>query len=290
MGTILSDLKELWEAIKLFPQYLGDQWKKFKKNWNHPSLIDRWFFRGKTIGYIAMEILLAVVTAGAGTALKATSKFGKVAKVLSGIGKKFNPLKKMADKLSGSKYVKKLKQKVKKSKKKEKVEAKKDKDLDEKLESELLKRQKKYKKAAKALDDDGGHSYADHGAHVTEKQHFVRLTEGKTPGGRIDEELQKISSSFSTNKVHGDSYDRVLKEFHEHVFKKRKGKIKEPRQLKKRIEVDIIMEGGGFEYTLGKGKKLIKTKTDFVRAVFKLVDEPTQKYKLVTMFPTNILK
>ena len=151
--------------------------------------------------------------------------------------------------------------------------------------SKISERRKKYKEDAQALDNDGGHAYKDHGAQVTEAQHKKRLTDGTTPGGEV-RDIPSSSSSFATHKAQADAYQLALTELENVKYKVRRGRTTD--RLKKKVEVDIILEGGGFSYKLAPDGTLQKEKTDFVRAVFKL-DEATNKYSLVTMFPTNEL-
>ncbi len=58
----------------------------FEKQWNTESVFDRWFFRGRVVGYIIAEIVLAVFTFGGATAAKLITKglkyLGKAGKVI----------------------------------------------------------------------------------------------------------------------------------------------------------------------------------------------------------------
>lgn len=51
-------------------------------------------------------------------------------------------------------------------------------------------------------DDDGGHSYADHGSPTTPADHLTRLTTGSTPSGRISMPPNGKSSKFATDAMH----------------------------------------------------------------------------------------
>ncbi|MES0490035.1 MAG: SH3 domain-containing protein [Leptospirales bacterium] len=81
-GTIIQDLKNLWEALKNLPEAVKAGWKSFKEKWNQPSPLRRWQYRGKIAGQVVGEIALAVLTAGAATALKLVAKGSKFAKFL----------------------------------------------------------------------------------------------------------------------------------------------------------------------------------------------------------------
>jgi hypothetical protein len=60
----------------------------FADKWNNPdSLVDRWFFRGRVLGYIIMEIVMLVFSGGAATAVKWAGKLGKAGKLLSKLSK-----------------------------------------------------------------------------------------------------------------------------------------------------------------------------------------------------------
>ena len=84
-GNIVSDAKALWENIKkIDPKAL---WADFKKKWNADSVADRWFFRGRVLGYIIMEIVMLVFSGGVITAIKWVGKFGKIGKLLAKLPK-----------------------------------------------------------------------------------------------------------------------------------------------------------------------------------------------------------
>ena len=69
----------------------------FEASWNAPNMFNKWHFRGKVIGQVVLEVVLAIFTGGASLGakvlLKVGSKFPKLAKLLGG-------LLKAADKLT----------------------------------------------------------------------------------------------------------------------------------------------------------------------------------------------
>lgn len=80
-GNIVSDAKALWEGLKnLDVKALAQD---FLNKWNAESIAKRWFFRGRVLGYIIMEIVMAVFSAGILTAIKWVGKFGKIGKLIA---------------------------------------------------------------------------------------------------------------------------------------------------------------------------------------------------------------
>lgn len=82
-GTLLEDLKAFWEQItSIDPSALL---AAFVDRWNHPDSWEKWKFRGWVIGFaimlIAIEVLLAVVTGGAGNVARWGAKVAKLAKL-----------------------------------------------------------------------------------------------------------------------------------------------------------------------------------------------------------------
>ena len=88
-GTILNDLRGLFDAVKnlTFDDFLGMpllgdiSFKDIKLKWSSGGLWGRWYFRGKVIGYLVAEVVLAILTAGGGTLAKVLGKGGKLAKL-----------------------------------------------------------------------------------------------------------------------------------------------------------------------------------------------------------------
>lgn len=90
-GSIVDDIKALVSAVSdkttrdQLLEALADQ---LAAKWDNPNPIKKWYWRGWLIGYVVGEVLGVVLTAGAGTALKA-SKFGVKA---ASIVKSFKPV------------------------------------------------------------------------------------------------------------------------------------------------------------------------------------------------------
>ena len=83
-GNIVSDVSEL--VSKLADLDIGELivkgFGKLADSWNQDDLLDRWYFRGKVIGYILAEILMLVFTGGAAAA-KWAGRFGKLGATLA---------------------------------------------------------------------------------------------------------------------------------------------------------------------------------------------------------------
>ncbi|NOJ91401.1 hypothetical protein HMI51_00335 [Corallococcus coralloides] len=94
-GEILSDLKGLWDlAASLNLKMLTEAGIQALANrWNDPNLLRREHFRGWLIGYVIVEVVLAVATAGAAI-VKWAGKAGKLGKLLA----KFPRFVKLAEK------------------------------------------------------------------------------------------------------------------------------------------------------------------------------------------------
>ncbi len=142
-----------------------------------------------------------------------------------------------------------------------------------------------HQRAAKDLDntDTGGHSYADHGAHVTPQQHLRRLKTGVAPSNRAAA-IPDASGSFATNKAHAAAYQRARQE----IWKQPTiivGKGAGQRFWTKPV-FEFDLKGAGFSYSLDGVGNLVRAKADRVRAVFKLNSAGTD-YELVTMFPVK---
>ncbi len=108
-GELYKKGKELYHQIKNMTsqdwldllEEIGkgiDSWMSdFDKQWNAEDVFDRWFFRGRVVGYVIGEIVMAIFTAGIATGVKWGAKFlkyfGKVGKkivdIIEGITKKY---------------------------------------------------------------------------------------------------------------------------------------------------------------------------------------------------------
>jgi hypothetical protein len=91
-----------WKNFKKMVDELITMGKKafdnFKVQWFHPNIYKRWHFRGYTIGAIALEVILAIISGGASLGLKVLSKIGKYFPKLKRI---LNKLLDLGDKLPG---------------------------------------------------------------------------------------------------------------------------------------------------------------------------------------------
>lgn len=90
----MTDVKEMVDTILTM---MKQGWEDFKTSWNHPNMYDRWNFRGRIVGQVVLEVVLAIFTGGASLGakvlLKVGAKFPKLARLLKG-------LLKVADKIT----------------------------------------------------------------------------------------------------------------------------------------------------------------------------------------------
>lgn len=84
-GNIVSDARALWDAIVNLD--IAGLWEGFVDNWNASDPWDRGMFRGRVIGYVAVEIALAVFSVGALTAVKWVGRFARVTSRLASVRK-----------------------------------------------------------------------------------------------------------------------------------------------------------------------------------------------------------
>ena len=84
-GTIIDDLKEFWESLLNLPAAVQAGWDEFKRQWNQPSPVKRWQYRGMLAGRVIGEIALILLTAGVSLAVRGVSGAGKFAKFLQGL-------------------------------------------------------------------------------------------------------------------------------------------------------------------------------------------------------------
>jgi hypothetical protein len=78
-GEVLSDL------LNALTSAAGEMWTNFVRRWTANNLFDKWNYRGRVIGYLAAEVLMAVFSGGGSLAAKLLSKLGKVGKALQAI-------------------------------------------------------------------------------------------------------------------------------------------------------------------------------------------------------------
>ncbi len=99
-GDILNDIQKLYDEISnLTVEQVGEiinallssvmqGLADFADKWNHSDAYECWFFRGKVVGAIALEVVLAIFTGGAGNAAKWAGRLGKYLPRLSRLLKK----------------------------------------------------------------------------------------------------------------------------------------------------------------------------------------------------------
>ena len=135
----------------------------------------------------------------------------------------------------------------------------------------------------------GGHSYAEHGAHVTDYQHDTRLRTGEKPSGVIPVKpngspiIPKTSSSFASDAEHLD----VLRNADQELINMMAG-VAPGGTLSRRIVFDIDMiQPIGTMHQLDNSSTpaLVKqTAARKARVIYDL-NQATNKYELVTLFP-----
>jgi hypothetical protein len=105
-GNILNDAQALWNDIKNFdPSAVAAD---FSKKWNAPNPVEQAFFRGRVIGYVVMEVITAIVSAGSLTAIKWAGKFAKAASLLKKFKKVAQVVTKVEDGVKSAKVVQKF--------------------------------------------------------------------------------------------------------------------------------------------------------------------------------------
>jgi hypothetical protein len=87
---LYNEFKNLtWDKVKQIVESLlsaiVEGVNDFKKNWSHPDMYKKWNFRGRIVGNVLLEVVLAILTAGAGNALKWAGRLGKIAPKLAKI-------------------------------------------------------------------------------------------------------------------------------------------------------------------------------------------------------------
>lgn len=99
-GDIIKDAKALWETIKGLD--VSQMAKDFINKWNNKDAWEQGYFQGTVTGYVIVEILLAIFSVGAVTAIKWVGKSGKFAKVSSILAKskKFQQLATKVEKIT----------------------------------------------------------------------------------------------------------------------------------------------------------------------------------------------
>ena len=100
-GSIVSDVKSLLSSLSEMSlgelgAILAPSLGNVPKKWNEGNLLEKWYYRGKVVGYVLAEVLMLIFTGGA-TAAKIAAKVGKIGK-LSSVGKFAAKATKIVDK------------------------------------------------------------------------------------------------------------------------------------------------------------------------------------------------
>lgn len=84
-GSLIQDAKMLYDNIKNLD--LSQIASDFLAKWNNEDAWDRGMFRGRVLGYVIAEVIMAFLSFGALTAIKWTGKFAKLGMMLMKIEK-----------------------------------------------------------------------------------------------------------------------------------------------------------------------------------------------------------
>ena len=99
-GKTAGDI--LNEIGGIISEMAGDLWDNFTDNWGHPDEYKRWHFRGNLIGQIVLEIVIAIFTAGGGTAAKWGAKLTSLSpRLVRMVGKVASKARKLKPKAKG---------------------------------------------------------------------------------------------------------------------------------------------------------------------------------------------
>jgi hypothetical protein len=94
-------VKMLKDAVTMI---ISEMFSDFIKRWCSNNVYESWYFRGQIVGYIAAEVLMAIFTAGAATAVKWLGKLGKLGgKLAQVLGKILKKVDDAFDKVPGRK-------------------------------------------------------------------------------------------------------------------------------------------------------------------------------------------
>ena len=129
-------------------------------------------------------------------------------------------------------------------------------------------------------DDDGGHSYTDHGAQTTETQHKTRLTTGATPSGRNSIPPDGKSSKFASDEMHKKALKQAKTDLEANKSSARGG------GFKKGYNNAYSLAGVGISYEMdGVNIKTPQVVCNNFYAAWSIIDESAGTYKLVTLYP-----
>ena len=141
--------------------------------------------------------------------------------------------------------------------------------------------------AAKALDNDGGHSYADHGAQTTAAQQANRLKTGEAPSGRkpvYPKGPKKGQPQIPAEASKFDSHAKHLEASQKANIELQANKLNPDGSLKKTVVVKVPVKDAGTSYSVDNAGQVITKTANSAKAVYRL-DPATNTYKLVTMYP-----
>ena len=138
---------------------------------------------------------------------------------------------------------------------------------------------------ARAVDTNrGGHSYAEHGAHVTAAQHEQRLRTGQKPSGvtplKADgtPDIPSKSASFDSDEKYLETLDLADQQLQTEKINSKGG-------LKKKVDFDVLGTANtGTAYELDPAGNVLTTQVQGARAAYRL-NATTGQYELITLFP-----
>lgn len=138
---------------------------------------------------------------------------------------------------------------------------------------------------ARAVDTNrGGHSYAEHGAHVTAAQHEQRLRNGQKPSGvtplKADgtPDIPGKSASFDSDEKYLEMLDLADQQLQTEKTNSKGG-------LKKKVDFDVLgASNTGKAYELDPLGNVLTSQVQGARAAYRL-DAATGQYELITLFP-----
>ncbi|MGI4735330.1 MAG: type VI secretion system tube protein TssD [Janthinobacterium lividum] len=138
---------------------------------------------------------------------------------------------------------------------------------------------------ARAVDTSrGGHSYAEHGAHVTAAQHEVRLRTGQKPSGDIPRkadgtlDIPSRSASFDSDEKYLETLRLADQQLPTEQINSKGG-------LKKKVDFDVLgTTNTGKAYELDPLGNVLTIPVQGARAAYRL-NAATGQYELITLFP-----
>jgi hypothetical protein len=129
-------------------------------------------------------------------------------------------------------------------------------------------------------DDDGGHSYTDHGSHTQPDAHLTRLTTGITPSGRTSLPPDGKSSKFASDAMHLAAMTMAINDLNANKTNKSGG-------WKKGYSNHYTLAGVGETYELDNSGSNLNSPTlpcDKFYVAWSN-DGTGDNFKLITMYP-----